>query len=84
MFGAEWKGVISDKGCGAKHGPGKENVGCVTKCLGNGSAPVFVTADGKVITIHNADKITKEMWGKSVTITGKLDGDTVHIDSVTM
>ena len=43
---------------------------------------MFVT-DGKVIKIANADKVMDHL-GHKVTITGKLDGDTVTIDSVKM
>lgn len=82
MYAAELKGVISDSGCGAKHGPGKENAGCVTACIGKGGSPVLVTADGKVIKIHNADAVSKELYGKAVTIDGKVDGDSVHIDKI--
>jgi hypothetical protein len=83
MFGAELKGSISDSGCGAKHGPGKENAGCVKGCIAKGGAPVLVTADGKVIKIHNADAVTEKFYGKAVTITGAVTGDSVHIEKIT-
>ncbi len=78
----EWKGVISDSSCGAKHGPGKENAGCVKSCIGKGGSPVFVTADGKVIKIHNTDAVDAKYYGKAVTLTGKLDGDSVHVEKL--
>jgi hypothetical protein len=82
-FAAEWTGAISEAGCGAKHVDGSDKaVACVQKCVKGGSAPVFVT-DGKVLKIANADKVTDHL-GHKVTINGKLDGDTVTIDSVTM
>jgi len=82
-FAAEWTGAISEAGCGAKHAAGTEkDVACVTKCVKGGAAPVFVT-DGKVLKIANADKVTDHL-GHKVTIAGKLDGDTVTIDSVKM
>jgi len=65
LMAAELKGVISDSGCGAKHGPGKENVGCVNGCIkGKGASPVFVTADGKVHKIHNADKVGADLTAR--------------------
>ena len=82
IYGAELKGSISDSGCGAKHGPGKENAGCVKSCIGKGGSPVLVTADGKVIKIHNADAVAEKFYGKAVTITGKVDGDSVHIEKI--
>ena len=82
IYGAELKGSISDSGCGAKHGPGKENAGCVSGCIAKGGSPVLVTADGKVVKIHNADAVDKKFYGKAVTISGKVDGDSVHVDKI--
>lgn len=82
IYGAELKGSISDSGCGAKHGPGKENAGCVGSCIAKGGSPVLVTADGKVVKIHNADAVDKKFYGKAVTIMGKVDGDMVHVDKI--
>lgn len=82
-FAAEWTGAISEATCAGKHTAGSDkDIACVTKCVKGGSAPVFIT-DGKVIKIANADKVMDHL-GHKVTITGKLDGDTVTIDSVTM
>ena len=53
-FAGEWKGAISESGCGAKHVSGSAaDVKCVTGCVKKGSAPVFVT-DGKVVKIADA------------------------------
>lgn len=82
IYGAELKGSISDSGCGAKHGPGKENAGCVSGCIAKGGKPVLVTAEGKVVTIHNADAVDKKFYGKAVTISGKVDGDSVHVEKI--
>ena len=81
---AEWKGTISDAGCGKKHADASEkSQACVKKCVGGGAAAVFVTEDGTVLKIHNADAV-KDHLGHKVTVTGKLDGDSVHVDSVKM
>ena len=81
-FAASWTGYISDAGCGAKHGPGKENAGCVKGCIAKGGSPVLVTADGKVIKIHNADAVGEKFYGKAVTITGNVTGDSVHVEKI--
>jgi hypothetical protein len=82
-FAGEWTGAISEAGCGAKHVDGSEkSIACVKGCVRKGAAPVFVT-DGKVIKIANADKV-QEHLGHKVKVTGKLDGDTLTIDSVAM
>lgn len=79
-FGAEWTGAISESGCGAKHANG--NVGCVTKCVKGGAAPVLVTgADNKVLKITNTDKVM-DYLGKKVKVTGSLEGEAVKIDTI--
>jgi hypothetical protein len=77
----EWKGTISDSGCGAKHADGKGQK-CVEGCVKKGMAAVFVT-DGKVLKIANQDKVMEHL-GHKVIVTGKLDGDTVTVDSLKM
>lgn len=78
-FAGEWTGAISESGCGAKHANGGAE-GCVKGCVKKGAAPVFVS-DGKVIKISNADKVM-DYLGKKVKVSGKLDGDTVTIDTI--
>jgi hypothetical protein len=83
-FADTWKGTVSDAKCGAKHADASEkSMACVKGCVKGGSAPVFVTEDGKVVPIHNADSV-KDHLGHKVTITGKLMDGAVHIDSVKM
>ena len=80
----EWKGTISDAKCGAKHADASESsMKCAQKCVKGGAAAVFVTEDGNVLKIHNADKVAEHI-GHKVTITGNVDGDSVHVDSVKM
>jgi len=80
-FAGEWKGAISESGCGAKHVSGSAaDIKCVSGCVKKGAAPVFVT-DGKVIKIADASKVM-DYLGKKVVVTGSLEGDTVTIDSV--
>lgn len=77
----EWTGAISESGCGAKHANGGAAAEkCVTGCVKKGAAPVFVT-DGKVVKIANGDKVMDHL-GKKVKITGKLEGDTVTVDTI--
>ena len=81
VYGETWTGVISDANCGAKHADASDaSMKCVNHCIKGGAAPVFV-ADGKVIKIANPDAV-KEQYGHTVQLTGKLEGDTVTVDSV--
>jgi hypothetical protein len=78
-----WKGTISDSMCAAKHEKAtKEDMECAQKCVKGGSPAVFVS-DGKVYKIENQDAVAKHI-GHKVTITGKMTGDTIHIDKVAM
>ncbi len=81
-MGAEWKGHISDSKCGAMHADHSEkSIKCVNGCVKAGQKPVFVTEEGKVLKIANPDKVMGVL-GHEVKVTGKLEGDTLTIDSV--
>src|SRR5689334_1848450 len=77
---ADWTGYIVDKNCASK----KEMLGneaCAQRCIKNGAAAVFVTDDGKIYQVANQDKV-KDSAGKKVTLTGKMEGETITVDSV--
>ncbi len=85
-FAADWTGYISDAGCGAKHSDGSEkSMKCVSGCVkGKGAAPVFVVGD-KVYKIDDGSKSkVMDHLGHKVTVSGKMTGETVSIDSVKM
>ena len=82
-FAAEWKGTISDAKCGAAHADASEkSMKCVNGCVKGGQKAVLVS-EGKVLQIANQDAV-KEHLGHKVTVTGKMEGDTVTVDSVKM
>jgi hypothetical protein len=82
-----WTGVIAETKCGAKHADADTNeksAACVKACVKGGAAPALVT-DGKVVMLDKASQAkVMDHLGQKVTVTGKLSGDTLHIDSVTM
>ena len=83
-FAGEWSGVIADAKC--KHTDASEkSIACTQSCVKRGGEAVFVTADDKVLHIDKAslDKVQPHL-GHKVTITGKVEGDTVTIDSIKM
>jgi len=57
------------------------NEDCAKRCLGRGAAAVLATEDGKIYTVTNQDKI-KDFAGKKVTVSGKMEGDSITVDSV--
>ncbi len=77
------KGTVSDSMCAAKHvNATKEDIECAQKCVKGGSPAVLIVGD-KVYTIENQDAVASHI-GHKVTVTGKLTGDTIHIDGVKM
>lgn len=81
-FGAEWTGYISETKCGAKHNDGSEaSIKCVTGCIKHGAKPVLVVGD-KVVPIANTAKVPEDLYGKKVTVKGKMKGDAVEIASI--
>jgi hypothetical protein len=76
-------GWVSDSKCGAKGA----NVGaeaCTKKCIGAGASPVVVSdKDQTVLTVDNPDAL-KEHYGHHVAVTGHIDGDKIHVESVKM
>ena len=83
LFAADsWTGFVTDAKCAAGGKGGADHAACSKKCISGGEAAVLVV-DGKVVKIANQDKV-KGHEGHKVTVTGKLDGDTLTIDQLTM
>jgi len=80
-FGETFKGFVTDKMCSQKHkADDKDSIECAKKCLKGGEPAVFVV-DGKVYKIDNPAAI-KGHIGTTITIDGKLTGDSIHIDKI--
>jgi hypothetical protein len=77
-----WTGYIVDKNCSTKPAM-LGNEACAQKCIKGGSPAVLATDDGKVYAIANQDKVTSHA-GHKVTVSGKLDKDTITVDNVKM
>lgn len=74
-------GVVSDSNCGAKPGHTAE---CTKGCVGHGAKLVVVTdSDQKVLMVDNQDAL-KGHEGHHVAVTGEVNGDSIHIESVKM
>ena len=82
MFAADVTGYIVDKNC-AKNKAMLGNEECAKTCLGKGAPAVLATEDGKIYTITNQDKV-KSHAGHKVTLTGKVEGDSITVDDVKM
>jgi hypothetical protein len=77
---AEFTGFVEDTAC-SKKPEMKGDAACAQKCIKGGSPAVLMTTDGKIYKIANQDKIVASA-GQNVTVTGKLKGDTLTIDTV--
>src|ERR1700722_12788875 len=77
---ADFKGFVVDTKCSANPAM-KGDADCAQKCIKGGSPAVLVTPEGKIYKIANQDKIVASA-GQNVTVTGKLKGDTITVDSV--
>ena len=81
----EWTGWISTASCVSRSGCAANiekasHKRCAQMCAKGGIPLVFAT-EGKALKIENAEKVL-DYIGDKVTITGKMEGDTVKIDSV--
>src|SRR5215831_5197011 len=76
-----WNGWITDEACGAK-GAKAAHKDCAEKCAKGGSALVlYNTGDKKLYHLDKQD-VAKEHLGHEVTVTGKVDGDKIAVDSI--
>ena len=83
--GEELVGWLADEACAKKGKAASEgHAGCAKSCVNNGQPIVFVNdADKKVYKVDNQDAV-KDHVGHKVTIAGKVDGDSIRVDSVKM
>lgn len=76
-------GTVSDEKCGAKHlAATAKDKSCVETCVKGGAATVIVSGD-KVykLAADSQDKV-KNHLGEKVTVNGKIEGDTLTIETV--
>jgi uncharacterized protein DUF5818 len=86
VMAADWTGYIVDASCAGKQGAkaaSDDHAACAARCIKGGAAAVFMTADGKVYKVANQDKVTAHA-GHKVTITGKMEGDSITVEDVKM
>jgi len=80
-FGETLTGLVTDQMCAKQHKAGSaKDTECAKKCVKGGELAVLVV-DGKIYKIENQDAV-KTHIGYTITVTGKLTGDTIHIDKV--
>src|ERR1700723_1051051 len=77
-------GVVTNDMCGAKDASAAKTE-CTTKCVKSPGAEnsLYNDADKKVYILEPQDKADGHA-GREVTVKGTLDGDTIHVTSLTM
>lgn len=81
MAASSWTGTVSDSNCGTKHAtPSVAAEKCVAACVHKGAKYVLVVND-KVYALSPQNKFA-DFAGKSVTVTGTMEGDAITAESV--
>lgn len=92
-FAADMTGYISDTKCATEHSKSQTSAEwihpkvfetCAVQCVKDEhSTPIFLTADNKVVKIDPASlPKALEHLGHKVEVTGKIEGDTLKIESI--
>jgi len=78
---ATFTGTVSDSQCGMKHAsPSRAAAHCVEKAASNGAKYVLVP-EGKAYQLTPQAKF-KGLGGKSVKVTGEIQGDTIEVRTI--
>lgn len=79
-----WHGVVTDTKCGAK-GAGANHAACAKKCVDEkGAKYALYDSATKKVYVLDPQSDAAEHAGHTVTVKGKLEGDTIHVDSISM
>jgi hypothetical protein len=78
-------GEVGDAMCGRKHMEDEPSAECTRACVGHGSKFALIVGD-KIYTLETTDKAAlatlDKQAGKTATVSGSLDGDTIQVSSV--
>jgi hypothetical protein len=78
-------GEVGDSMCGRKHMEGETAQECTRSCVGQGSKYALVVGE-KIYALDISDKAAlatlDKQAGKTATVTGVLNGDTIAVSSV--
>ena len=80
-----WSGWVTNDMCGAADGPNAKGAECTTKCVKEHGAKyaLYDKSSKKVYVLDPQDKAAAHA-GHEVTVKGTLDGDTLHVASISM
>jgi hypothetical protein len=79
-----FSGVITDAHCGAKHkSSDKSPAECTRSCVQNGSHYVLVDGD-RMYRLDGDIVQLNQLSGQRVTVTGRLEGNNIHIATMSV
>lgn len=81
---SSWSGWVTDSMCAAK-GANAEHASCAEKCVKEHDAKyvLYIPAEKKAYVLDPQEKASGHA-GHQVTVAGTLEGDTIHVTSITM
>lgn len=78
-------GEVGDAMCGRKHMEDEPSAECTRACVAHGSKFALIVGD-KIFVLENTDRAALatlyEQAGKTVTVSGSVEGDTIQVGSV--
>jgi len=79
-----YTGWITDTHCGAK-GASADHAACLKKCIDSGTAKyaLYTSSDKKLYVLDPQEKAA-ENAAQHVKVMGTVEGDTLHVTSITM
>lgn len=81
---SSWVGYVTDSMCTSKGVAAMTNAECVKKCIDGGAKYVLYDTRSKKVYQLDPQSAVAEHGAHHVRISGTLDGDTIHVDSVKM
>ena len=81
--GTAWHGWVTDNSCGEK-GTNADHAACAKKCVDEKGAKYALYTSDKKLYILDPQSDAAPHAGHQVTVKGTLEGDTIHVTSITM
>ncbi|HEV2489246.1 MAG TPA: hypothetical protein VGT03_05530 [Candidatus Acidoferrales bacterium] len=79
-----WSGYVTDSSCATKGMKAVTNADCVKKCIDAGAKYVLYSPSDKKVYQLDPQSSVAEHATHHVKISGTLDGETIHVESVAM
>ncbi|MGD0403088.1 MAG: DUF5818 domain-containing protein [Candidatus Acidiferrales bacterium] len=78
-----WSGIVTNDKCGAKDAS-EQGAGCTRGCVTRGAKLALYDTDNKKVYVLDPQEKATGHEGQDVTVKGTVDGDTIHVTSITI